>query len=46
MTGEVAIQAKNYSDGTEPRDVEIVGDIDIVRRNLQDLQVYVLSYFS
>ena len=42
MTGEVAIQAKNYSDGKEPRDVEIVGDIDIVRRNLQDLQVYVL----
>ena len=42
MTGQVAIQAKNYSDGKEPRDVEIVGDIDIVRRNLQDLQVYVL----
>ena len=42
ITGAVSIQTKNYSDGTEPRDVEIVGDIDIVRRNLQDLQVYVL----
>ena len=42
MTGEVAIQAKNYSDGKKPRDVEIVGDINIVKRNLQDLQVYVL----
>ena len=42
MTGEVAIQAKNYSNTTEPRDVEIIGDIDIVNENLQDLQVYVL----
>ena len=42
MTGEVAIQAKNYSNRTDPRDVEIVGDIDIVNENLQDLQVYVL----
>ena len=42
MTGEVTIQAKNYSEGNKPRDVEIVGDINIVRRNLQDLQVYVL----
>ena len=42
MTGEVAVQAKNYSNKTEPRDVEIVGDIDIVNENLQDLQVYVL----
>ena len=42
MTGEVAIQAKKYSDKTALRAVEIVGDIDRVRRNLQDLQVYVL----
>ena len=42
MPGEVTIQAKNYSEGNKPRDVEIVGDINIVRRNLQDLQVYVL----
>ncbi|MDE0688784.1 MAG: hypothetical protein OXI61_11500 [Candidatus Poribacteria bacterium] len=43
MTGAVSIQAKNYSDRKDPpRDVEIVGDIDTVRRNLQDLQVYVL----
>ena len=42
MTGAVSIQAKNYSDGTEPRDMEIVGSIDTVRRNLQDLQAYVL----
>ncbi len=42
LTGEVAIQAKNYSNRTDPRDVEIVGDIDIVNENLQDLQVYVL----
>ena len=42
LTGEVSIQTKNYSDKTPPRAVEIVGDIDIVRRNLQDLQVYVL----
>ena len=42
-TGEVAIQAKNYSDRTALRAVEIVGDIDRVRRNSQDLQVYVLA---
>ena len=42
LTGEVAIQAKNYSNRTYPRDVEIVGDIDIVNENLQDIQVYVL----
>ena len=41
-TGEVTIQVKNYSEGNKPRDVEIVRDINIVRRNLQDLQVYVL----
>ena len=43
LTGEVSIQAKKYSDKTAPRAVEIVGDIDRVRRNLQDLQVYVLA---
>ena len=43
LTGEVSIQAKKYSDKTAPRAVEIVGDIDRVRRNLQDLQVYVLQ---
>ena len=42
MTGEVSIQVKNYSDKTTPRAVEIVGDIDTVRRNLPALQVYVL----
>ncbi len=41
-TGEVTIQAKNYSDGTTLRAIEIVGDIDRARRNLQNLQVYVL----
>lgn len=43
LTGEVSIQAKKYSDKTAPRAVEIVGDIDRVRRNSQDLQVYVLT---
>lgn len=42
LTGEISVQAKNYSDGTVPRDVEIVGDISIVNENLQDLQVYIL----
>ena len=42
MTSDVSIQAKKYSDKTAPRAVEIVGDIDRVRRNSQDLQVYVL----
>ena len=43
MTGEIAIQAKNYSDRTALRAVEIVGDIDRVRRNLQNPQIYVLA---
>ena len=43
LTGKVSIQAKRYSDKTAPRSVEIVGDIDRVRRNSQDLQVYVLA---
>ena len=34
MDGQVAIQAKNYSDGNKPRDVEIIGDIQIVSDNL------------
>ncbi len=43
MDGKVTIQAKNYSDNSNLRDVEIVGDINIVMDNLQDLQVYVLA---
>ena len=43
LTGEVSIQAKKYSDKTALRAVEIVGDIDRAKRNLQDLQVYVLA---
>ena len=40
---EVSIQAKNYSDKSNLRDPEIVGDINIVMENSQDLQVYVLA---
>ncbi len=42
VDGAIAIQAKNYSDRSSLKDVEIVGDIYIVKDNLQDLQVYVL----
>ena len=41
-TGEVSIQAKNYSDRTSLNAKEIEGDIRQVNRTLQDLQVYVL----
>lgn len=43
MDGKVAIQAKNHNDKSNLRSVEIVGDINIVNDNLQDLQVYVLA---
>ena len=43
LTGEVAIQAKNYSDRTSLNAKEIEGDIRQVNRTLQDLQVYVLA---
>lgn len=42
LTGEVSIQAKNYSDRTSLNAKEIEGDIRQVNRILQDLQVYVL----
>ena len=42
LTGEVSIQAKNYSDRTSLNAKEIEGDIRQVNRTLQDLQVYVL----
>lgn len=42
LTDETSIQVKNYSEGNKPRDIEIVRDSNIVRRHLQDLQVYVL----
>ena len=42
LTGEVSIQAKRYSDKTVPRAAEIVRDINRVKKNLKDLQVYVL----
>ena len=43
LTGEVAIQAKNYSDRTNLNAKEIEGDIRQVNRTLQDLQVYILA---
>ncbi|MDE0468335.1 MAG: hypothetical protein OYL97_14870 [Candidatus Poribacteria bacterium] len=42
LTDEASIQVKNYSEGNKPRDIEIVRDINIVKRHLQDPQVYVL----
>ena len=43
LTGEVAIQAKNYSDRTNLNAKEIEGDIRQVNRTLQDIQVYILA---
>ena len=43
LTGEVAIQAKNYSDRTSLNAKEIEGDIHQVNRTLQDLQAYILA---
>ena len=42
LTGEISIQAKNYSDRTSLNAKEIEGDIRQVNRTLKDLQVYVL----
>ena len=43
LTGEIAIQAKNYSNRTNLNAKEIEGDIRQVNRTLQDLQVYILA---
>ena len=43
LTGEVAIQAKNYSDRTSLDAIGIEGDIRRVNRTLQYLQVYILA---
>ena len=43
LTGEISVQAKNYSDGSTLSDIEIEGDIRRACRTLQDLEVYVLA---
>ena len=43
LTGEVSIQAKNYSDRTSFDIGEIEADIHQVNRTLRDLQVYILA---
>ena len=43
LTGEISVQAKNYSDGSTPSDTEIEGDIRRAYRTLQDLDVYILA---
>ena len=43
LTGEISVQAKNYSDGSTPSDTEIEGDIRRAYRTLRDLDVYILA---
>ena len=43
LTGEISVQAKNYSAGRPPSDTEIEGDIRRACRTLQYLDVYVLA---
>ena len=42
LTGEISVQAKNYSKNI-PSDIEIEGDIRRADRTLQNLEVYVLA---
>ena len=43
VDGAIAIQAKNYSHKSNLRPAEVVGDLQIILNNLQDLEVYVLA---